>query len=195
MKLNYSIPSDGKEHYAAILIKDLKTLYRYKAIPKLNTNVYLTAVLPNWEDAITMAGEASIYYDGSFIGTTHLNSGSVEDTMQLSLGIDKNITIKRQKVKDKCYDKILNDDQVHQYSYEINMKNSRANKIEIEVEDQLPLTYDKNVVIEQKELSGAKYDEVTGLVKWRSSISAKDSKKLTFTYQVKAPKGTYIAYN
>ena len=45
IKLNYNIPSDGKQHFAAIMIKDLKTMYRYKSIPKLNNNVYLTAIL------------------------------------------------------------------------------------------------------------------------------------------------------
>ena len=195
IKLNYNIPCDGKEHYAAILVKDLKTFYRYKAIPKLNSNVYLTAVLPNWEDAITMSGEASIYYDGSFIGTTSLSPGGTEDTMQLSLGIDKNIAIKRQKIKDKCSEKLLDNDIIHLYTFEITMKNSRSNKIEIEVEDQLPLAQDKTVTIERKELSGAKYDEVTGLIKWRSTISAKDNKKLILTYQIKAPKYMSVAAN
>jgi uncharacterized protein (TIGR02231 family) len=195
IKLNYNIPCDGKEHFAAILVKDLKTFYRYKAIPKLNSNVYLTAVLPDWEDAITMSGEASIYYDGSFIGTTSLSPGGTEDTMQLSLGIDKNIAIKRQKIKDKCSEKILDNDIVHLYTFEITLKNSRANKIEIEVEDQLPLAQDKTVTIERKELSGAKYDEVTGLIKWRSTISAKDNKKLILTYQIKAPKYMSVAVN
>ena len=195
IKLNYNIPCDGKEHFAAILVKDLKTFYRYKAIPKLNSNVYLTAVLPDWEDAITMSGEASIYFDGSFVGTTSLAPGGTEDTMQLSLGIDKNIAIKRQKIKDKCSEKILDNDIVHLYTFEITLKNSRANKIEIEVEDQLPLAQDKTVTIERKELSGAKYDEVTGLLKWRSIISAKDNKKLTLTYQIKAPKYMSVAVN
>ena len=195
IKLNYNIPCDGKEHFAAILVKDLKTFYRYKAIPKLNSNVYLTAVLPDWEDAITMSGEASIYFDGSFVGSTSLAPGGTEDTMQLSLGIDKNIAIKRQKIKDKCSEKILDNDIVHLYTFEITMKNSRANKIEIEVEDQLPLAQDKTVTIERKELSGAKYDEVTGLLKWRSTISAKDNKKLTLTYQIKAPKYMSVAAN
>lgn len=196
IKLNYSIPCDGKTHFAAILVKDLKTIYRYKAIPKLNNNVYLTAVLPDWEDAITMSGEASIYYDGSYIGNTSLIPGGTEDTIQLSLGIDKNIAIKRQKIKDKCTQKLLdNTDIVHQYTYEITMKNSRSSKIEIEVEDQLPLTYDKNVSIERKEISGAKYDELTGILKWRSTIQAKDSKKLTIVYQVKAPKTMPVAIN
>jgi uncharacterized protein (TIGR02231 family) len=195
IKLNYNIPSDGKEHYAAIMVKDLKTLYRYKAIPKLNNNVYLTAVLPDWEDAISMAGNASIYYDGSYIGETSLGVGGTEDTIQISLGIDKNIAVKRQKVKDKCFEKFLDNDKVHQYTYEITMKNSRSNKIEIDIEDQLPLTYDKNVVIEKKELSGAKYDELTGLLKWRTTVQAKDNKKLTLSYQVKSPKNSGIALN
>jgi uncharacterized protein (TIGR02231 family) len=195
IKLNYNIPSDGKEHFAAIMVKDLKTNYRYKAIPKLNNNVYLTAVLSDWEDAITMGGEASIYYDGSYVGNTSLLPGGTEDTIQLSLGIDKNIAIKRQKIKEKCSQKVLDNDILHQYTYEITMKNSRATKIDIEVEDQLPLAQDKSVVVDRKELSGAKYDEVTGILKWRSTIQAKDSKKLTLMYQVKAPKYMLVAFN
>jgi uncharacterized protein (TIGR02231 family) len=195
IRLNYNIPSDGKEHFAAIMVKDLKTIYRYKAIPKLNNNVYLTAVLPDWEDAITMGGQASIYYDGSYIGQTNLAPGGTEDTMQLSLGIDKNIAIKRQKIKDKCSQKVLDNDILHQYTFEITMKNSRSNKIEIEIEDQLPLTHDKTVTIERKELSGGKYDELTGILKWRTNIQAKDSKKLTLTYQIKAPKTMPVAVN
>jgi uncharacterized protein (TIGR02231 family) len=195
IKLNYNIPSDGKEHFAAIMVKDLKTNYRYKAIPKLNNNVYLTAVLSDWEDAITMGGEASIYYDGSYVGNTSLVPGGTEDTIQLSLGIDKNIAIKRQKIKEKCSQKVLDNDILHQYTYEITMKNSRATKIEIEVEDQLPLAQDKSVVVDRKELSGAKYDEATGILKWRSTIQAKDSKKLTLMYQVKAPKYMSVAFN
>lgn len=195
IKLNYNIPSDGKQHFAAIMVKDLKTLYRYKAVPKLNNNVYLTAVLPDWEDAITMSGEASIYYDGSYVGSTSLSPGGTEDTIQLSLGIDKNVAIKRQKIKDKCSQKVLDNDIVHQYTFEITMKNSRATKIDIEVEDQLPLAQDKTVAIERKELSGARYDELTGKLKWRSTIAAKDNKKLTLTYQVKAPKNMPVAVN
>lgn len=195
IKLNYNIPSDGKEHFAAILVKDLKTFYRYKAIPKLNTNVYLTAVLPDWEDAITIGGQASIYYDGSYVGTTSLMPGGTEDTIQLSLGIDKNVAVKRQKVKDKCSQKLLDNDIVHQYTFEIAMKNSRSSKIEIEVEDQLPLSYDKSVTIDPKELSGAKHEETTGLLKWRLAVPAKDTKKLSLVYQVKAPKTMPVAVN
>lgn len=195
IKLNYNIPGDGKEHFAAILVKDLKTFYRYKAVPKINANVYLTAVLPDWEDAITIGGQASIYYDGSYVGSTSLVPGGTEDTISLSLGIDKNIAVKRQKIKDKCSQKLLDNDIIHQYTFEITMKNSRSAKIEIEVEDQLPLAYDKTVSVDPKELSGARLDETTGLLKWRLAVPARDSKKLSLVYQVKAPKSMPVAIN
>lgn len=195
IKLNYTIPSDGKEHFAAILMKELKTMYRYKAIPKLNNNVYLTAVLPDWEDAITMAGSASIYFDGSYVGVTNLYPGGTEDTIQLSLGIDKNVAVKRQKIKDKTFEKMLDNDKMYQYTYEIIIKNSRNNKIEVEIEDQLPLSYNKSVVVEKKEISGAKYNEISGLLNWRTTVSAKDTKKLQMSYQIKAPKEVPIAFN
>ena len=83
-----------------------------------------------------MGGEASIYYDGSYVGNTSLLPGGTEDTIQLSLGIDKNIAIKRQKIKEKCSQKVLDNDILHQYTYEITMKNSRATKIDIEVDDE-----------------------------------------------------------
>jgi hypothetical protein len=115
--------------------------------------------------------------------------------MQLSLGIDKNITIKRQKVKDKSFEKFFDNDKIHQYTYEIIMKNSRTTKIDIDIEDQLPLSTDKDIVIEKKELSGAKYNELSGLLTWRTSIGAKDSKKLIISYQVKSPKNSALAFN
>ncbi len=195
IKLNYNIPSDGKKHFAAIMVKDLKTIFRYKAVPKLTSNVYLTAVVTDWEDAISMSGSASIYYDGTYVGLTTLKMAGTDDTMQLSLGIDKNIAVTRKKIKDKCYEKLLVDDKVHQYSYDIITKNLRSTKIEIDIEDQLPLSQDKTVSIEKKELSNGKYDELTGLIKWRVTLLAKDSKKINLTYQIKAPKQFHIAFN
>jgi uncharacterized protein (TIGR02231 family) len=195
IKLNYNIPSDNKDHYAAIMVKDMKTMFRYKAVPKINNQVYLTAVLPDWEEAITMGGEASIFYDGTFVGQTNLAPGGTDDTLQLPLGIDKNLAIKRVKIKDKCTQKLLDNDVIHNYAYEINIKNNRNLKIEIEVLDQLPLSNNKQITIEQKEISGAKYNELTGELKWRTFVSSKDSKKLVLNYQVKSPKNLGLAYN
>ncbi|MBK7818219.1 MAG: hypothetical protein IPJ60_12270 [Sphingobacteriaceae bacterium] len=43
-------------------------------------------------------------------------------------------------------------------------------------------------------MSGAKYEEISGLLTWRTTIQAKDTKKLTLSYQVKSPKNSQVAF-
>ncbi|MBS1636852.1 MAG: mucoidy inhibitor MuiA family protein [Bacteroidetes bacterium] len=188
IKLPYTIPGDNKEHYVAVLSKDLDTKYMYKAIPKLDQNVYLTARIVNWEDLNLLPGEAKIFYDGTYIGETALNTGGVEDTLVLSLGADKNVAIKRTKVKDKNKEKILDNDKVYYSTYEIVVRNGNSKNIDIMVEDQLPLSRNKSVVIEKTDISGASYDELSGKLSWKQTIKTKDTKKLSFSYTVRAPK-------
>lgn len=150
IKLNYNITSSEKQHYVTIAKHDLKAAYRYKAIPKLNANVYLTALITDWEDKITSAGATSIYFDGTYVGNTDLSPFSIDDTLQFSLGIDKQIVVKRKKIKEKCSEKFLDSDRINFIAYDIIVKNARPYKIEIEIQDQLPLSQDPKIVIEKK---------------------------------------------
>lgn len=188
IKLPYTIPGDNKEHYVSVLSKDLDTKYLYKAVPKLDQNVYLTARIVNWEELNLLPGQAKIFYDGTYIGETALNTGGVEDTLVLSLGQDKNVTVKRTKTKDKNKEKVLDNDKIYYSTYEIVVKNGNSKNIDILVEDQLPLSRNKNIVVEKTDISGAVYDELTGKLSWKQTIKTKDSKKLGFSYTVKAPK-------
>lgn len=188
IKLPYTIPGDNKEHYVSVLSKDLDTKYLYKAVPKLDQNVYLTARIVNWEELNLLPGQAKIFYDGTYIGETALNTGGVEDTLVLSLGQDKNVTVKRTKTKDKNKEKVLDNDKIYYSTYEIVVKNGNSKNIDILVEDQLPLSRNKSIVVEKTDISGAVYDELTGKLSWKQTIKAKDNKKLDFSYTVKAPK-------
>lgn len=192
IRLPYTIPGDNKEHYVSVLSKDLDTKYLYKAIPKLDQNVYLTARVVNWEELNLLPGQAKIFYDGTYIGETALNTGGVEDTLVLSLGQDKNVTVKRTKVKDKSREKLLDNDKMYYAAYEIVVKNGNNKNIEIQVEDQVPMSRSKDIVIERTDVSGAVYDELTGKLSWKQTIKTKDSRKINFSYTVKAPKNIPI---
>ena len=43
------------------------------------------------------------------------------------------------------------------------------------------------------ESSGATLDEATGKLTWKVKLKVKDTKKITFTYQIRYPKGKTIA--
>lgn len=193
IKLPYTIPSDNKAHIVSVMNKELPTKYVYKAVPKLDMNAYLTARVTGWEDMNLLPGQATLFFAGTYVGQTYLNSMEISDTLDLTLGQDKSIVIKREKQKDKIKEKMLDNDKLYTFAYEINIKNGNQKNIEIEIQDQLPLSNNKQVVIEKENISNATYNENNGFLTWKQNIKAKDSKKISFSYTIKAPKEMPIA--
>lgn len=193
IKLAYTIPSDNKTHIVAVMNKELPTKYVYKSVPKLDMNAYLTARVTGWEDMNLLPGQATLFFAGTYVGQTYLNSVEVNDTLSLTLGQDKSIVIKREQQKDKIKEKLLDNDKLYTFAYEIQVKNGNAKNIEIEIQDQLPLSTNKQVVIQKDNISGADYNENTGVLTWKNSIKAKDNKKISFSYTIKAPKEIPVA--
>ncbi|MEO8760442.1 MAG: DUF4139 domain-containing protein [Bacteroidia bacterium] len=188
IKLPYSIASDNKKHTVSVLQKDLDTKYMYKTVPKVDVTAYLLARVTGWEDLNLLAGKASVFYAGTYVGQTYINPSTTNDTLDLTLGKDDNVVVKRVKQKDKSKEKLLNDDKIYSFAYEITMKNGNTKNIEIEVKDQMPITHGKDVVITKDNMGGATYEEATGILTWRQTIKAKDTKHINFAYTVKAPK-------
>jgi len=193
IKLPYSIASDNKKHTVAVLQKDLDTKYMYKTVPKVDVTAYLMAHITGWEDLNLLPGKASIFYAGTYVGQAYINPATTNDTLDLTLGKDDNVVVKRVKQKDKTKEKFLNDDKVYSFAYEITMKNGNTKSIEIEVKDQLPVTHGKEVVITKDNIGNAAYEESTGILTWRQTIKAKDSKHINFAYTIKAPKDVPVA--
>ncbi len=192
IKLAYSIPSDNKNHFVSILNKELKTNYVHKTIPKLDMKAYLTARITNYEELNLLPGKANVYFGGTFVGKTFLQTGSTEDTLELSLGQDKNVTVMRNKIKDKSKEKVMENDKIYEVAYEIIVKNGNSKSIDIEVLDQVPLAKSQQVTIQKMELNGARQNDVTGEIKWRNTIKARENKKNHFSFMVKAPKNMQL---
>jgi uncharacterized protein (TIGR02231 family) len=193
IRLPYTIPADNKNHIVAVLNKELETKYIYKAIPKLDMNAYLTARVTGWEELNLLPGQANIFFDGTYVGQSYINTSTVGDTLELSMGQDKSVALKRSKLKDKIKEKILDNDKLYTYAYEIVVKNGNSKGIEIEVMDQLPMSNNKQIVITKENVSGAIYDENTGKLTWRNTIKSKDKRNYSFSYTVKAPKDLPLA--
>lgn len=193
IKLPYNIPSDNKNHMVSVSQKELPTKYIYKAVPKLDLTAFLTARIAGWEDMNLLPGNATVYFDGTYVGQTYLNTGVVSDTIELSLGQDKNVSIKRIKVKDKTKEKVIENDKIYTYVYNIYVRNGNAKPIEIELIDQIPMSRTKTITVEQTELDGAVLDETTGKVTWREALKAKDNETFTLGFTIKAPKDVPIA--
>lgn len=190
--LPYTIPSDGKQHLVAVKKYEMRAAYRYYAVPKLDKDAFLQAQITNWEDLNLLPGQTNIFYEGSYVGQGYLDMRNVRDTMTVSLGRDKKIVVKRERDTKLRSVKTIGSNVRETFAYSITVRNTRKENINLIIQDQLPVSNDKDIVVEDVDTGGSEFDEKTGMMKWTLSMNATEMKKLNFGYTIKYPKGKNV---
>lgn len=186
--LPYTVLSNNKPFLVEIKKATVAAKYIYYTVPKLDKDAFLTAEIEEWEDLNLMDGEANLFLEGSYQGKSYINTKSIQDFLRLSLGRDKSISIERNKIKDFSKNKFLSDKKIISKAWEIIIKNKKNTAIDIIVEDQLPISTEKSIVVKAEETSGAEFTEETGKLRWILKISPEEQKKLKLRYSVECPK-------
>jgi len=188
ISIPYTISSDGKTVIADIQNYTLPATYEYYCAPKLSVSAFLLAKVTGWEDYNLLSGNMNLYFEGTYVGKSYLNVKDTKDTLDFSLGVDDNIVIERKKQKDYSSKQLIGANRKVSYAWEISIRNKKKTPITIVVEDQVPLSTDKQIEIEKGETKSAKYDETTGIISWKQTIKSAETQKLNFNYTVKYPK-------
>ncbi len=187
--LPYTIPSDGQNHLVSIKKYEAPAQYQYLAVPKADKDAFLMAQVTNWEGFNMLPGQTNIFYEGTYVGQGAIDPRNVKDTMSLSLGRDKKIVVRIERDKKQRSVKTIGTNIRETFAYNITVRNTRKETVTIIVQDQIPVSGDKDIVIEDKETSGADYNETTGLMKWAVTLKPNETKAIPFGYTLKYPKG------
>jgi len=188
----YTVPSDGKQYAVEISQYNIDATYQYYVAPKLSTDVFLTAQLTNWNKYSFLSGEANLFFEGTYIGKSLINTDATTDTLNLSLGTDKNIVVTRTLEKGLAMRQSSGSNQKETRNWLIDVKNRKSQSVNLLVEDQVPVSQNKDIEVEAQETSGAKPDATTGRVSWNFMLNSLDEKKVKLKYQVKYPKNQSV---
>ncbi|WP_378174957.1 mucoidy inhibitor MuiA family protein [Aquimarina sp. SS2-1] len=192
IKKKYSINSDSDITTIEIDKFNMPATYSYYAAPELNENVFLTAKLGNWEQFDLLAGEANIYFEGSFAGKTNIDPLSTTDSLTISLGTDPNIVIKRKPLKNFKRKSFYGSNRIIDLGYSIELKNNKQNEIQLILEDRIPVSQNKEIKVDNIETNDADYDTKTGIMKWKLNVKPESQLKKQFSYQLKYPKNKRV---
>jgi hypothetical protein len=184
----YSIPSDGKQYAVDMQEYDIPAYYQYSCVPKLDTDAFLTAKITGWEEYNLLAGEANLFFEGTYLGKSLLDVSQTTDTLTLSLGRDKNITVSRTKVEAFTTKQFIGANRRDAKAWEITIRNKKAQPVNLVVYDQFPVSTQSEITIERQEAPGAAVDETTGRLTWQFTLPPAEAKKLNVGYTVKYPK-------
>ena len=186
--LPYDVPTNGKAQTAVLKEYEVPATYQFYSVPKLDKEVFLLAQIADWEKLNLMPGEANIIFEGTYIGKSFIDPASTQDTLNLTMGRDKRVVVKREKLMDFSSVKFLGSNKKQVFTYEITIKNNKKEAINMLVKDQYPLSQNKEIEVELLESSGAAINEETGVLNWKLHLAIGEVKKLRISYSVKYPK-------
>jgi uncharacterized protein (TIGR02231 family) len=190
--LPYSIKSNNEKNLVLIKNSDLNTTFKYYSVPKMDPGVYLVAQMTKLDELQLVPASANIFFDGSYIGETYLDPTSMDDTLNLSLGKDPNIVVKRTLLKQKSKDKVVQDKRERTFSYQIEVQNNKSSTIQLIIQDQVPMTTNNDITIELLEKDFARELPGNGILEWEYKLKPGENKKLEFSYKVKHPKDQQV---
>jgi uncharacterized protein (TIGR02231 family) len=192
MEKPYTVPSNGKNMQVDVSTVSVPAIYSYLSIPKLDPSAHLKARLTNWEQLNLMPGEANIYFEGSFTGKTYLNTKDFSDTLDISLGTDRNISVQRTLEKEFSTTRLLASKTEAMKSWKLSVRNNKSQKISITIKDQVPLSGSSEIEVTDTQISGGKLNPETGEVTWQLDIKPSEKAEKKLTYTVRYPKGKLI---
>ena len=190
----YTIPSDGQDYSIKMKELSVPVKYIYHAVPKLDEDAFLTAELTDWTKLNILPGKSNIYYEGTFVGSSNIDTENATDTLSISLGRDKNIAIKREGNKELFDKRVVGSLIKETIGWKISVRNNKDAKINIVIEDQFPISYRKSIDVDRIDYVGAKLDDKTGMLLWDLELNANESKDVQFNYQVRYPKYLNMNY-
>ena len=188
ISIPYTIPSDGKIQTVEIQRLTAPADYKYVTLPKLSSLAYLTANITDWAKLSLQSGEATLYFENSYVGKSYLNVSQLTDTFTISLGTDNSILVKREKGKDFTSKKVIGSNKTDTFSYLLTVRNNKSNPVKITLNDQIPVSSNSGITVETIELSGGKLNNQTGEIRWDLVLKPQETKQIILTYSVKYPK-------
>ncbi|RSK37509.1 DUF4139 domain-containing protein [Hymenobacter metallilatus] len=176
----------GESRRISLPVLTLPSRTEYLALPKLSEKVFRQAKVSGWE-GLHLPDEAQVYYGGAYVGDAELEGRAYNDSLELSLGYDERIVVGRTKLEDYSRNVGSQKRKVH-LTYELNVRNLRPEPVRIKVQDQVPVSSEKEIEVKLGDVSGAQVEERIGRLTWYLTLAPGASQRLKFSFEVEMPK-------
>jgi len=194
IKKNVHIPSDGAPHKVPIDTQNMDVKYDYITVPKLKEAAFLRANLRNTLPYPLLSGSTDLFVVQDFVGSAKVPFIAKGEEAKVFFGEDRQIRIKHERIKrEKSPPGFLGKNERVKLVYKITVQNLRNTKVDIEIQDQLPIS--QNTKIEIKGLTinpePSKKNE-KGFLTWTLTLEPQAKKEILIGFTIEYPKGTTI---
>ena len=188
IEMPYTIKSDGKNYVVDMDTYNVPSTYQYYCVPKIDNDAFLIANIKDWEKYNFLDGEANIYFEDTYIGKTLLDLNNASDTLKISLGRDKSVSVNREKIQELTSKQFIGSKKEETRAWNTTVKNNKTEKINMVLLDQVPISTVDDIEVDVENKSGAQFNNDKGEIKWKFTLEPGSSKEFELRYSVKYSK-------
>ena len=182
---NNNIPGDGASHKITIFNDEYPSHLEYIAVPKLVSFAYLQAVVANPADGVTLLpGQANIFRDNRFVGTTPLENVAPGQAFRLNLGIDEGLKLTRDLIERKVDKQLLGGQRRVTVAYRLVITNLRDQEATLKLTEQLPVSRNEQIKVRLNRTSPQIQLGEMGLLEWSLHLEPKGQQELSYQFTV-----------
>ncbi len=184
-----SVPPDGAPHKVTVARFPLEPSLDYVSAPKLVEAAYRRAKVANDSPYTLLPGPANLFAADEFVGATKLELTAPRGEIELYLGVDDRVRVKRELKRREVDKKLLGDRRRMWYGYEIEVENLLDAEAKLTLHDQIPVARHEQVKVrlEAAEPKPASQTEL-GLLDWELVLAPREERTVRFDFVVEHPR-------
>ena len=192
-----SVDNSGTAKKVRIDTTTLDAELSARAVPKLDSNAYLTASFKLSGDTPLLPGAVMLYRDGVFMGQGGLPLLSPGEEAKLGFGADDLIKVKRMEVKNLSGEEgIISTSRVETHAWDITVKNLHDAPMPVTVIDQMPYSTLEDVTVDilpgMTPATVKDLDKKRGVLAWTVSPDPKTEILIHHGFKITAPKDRVV---
>lgn len=111
--------------------------------------------------------------------------------MEIPFGIDRQIYVRHKLLHESVSQSALGKSKKTR-TFEILVRNQKTHQMSIRIYDQIPVSRDPGIAVENVDAAGAEIDVATGELCWKLVLGPEETRVLRFSYAIVSPKGQQV---
>lgn len=192
------IPATGEAKRVVIAQETTEPKLVVRTVPKLDSKAYLYAKFNVPEGSPVLAGQISLFRDGTFVGRGQMPILAASEDHDLGFGIDDAVRVRHSVVQEKRGETgLISTSRTDNRSYKISVKNLHERAVDIVIEDQIPSSKNDEIEVVMTgnfQPTRRDVDDRPGVVAWDMALSPQEERAFSFGYRVTWPSKRAIIY-
>jgi uncharacterized protein (TIGR02231 family) len=189
-----TIPADGAPHKVTIARYELSPRLDYVTAPKLVEASYRRATVVNDSPYTLLPGEANLFAGDEFIGRTPVKLTAPQGEIELYLGVDDRVKIKRELKRRDVDRQFMGSRRRLHYAYETTIENLLTSEVSVTLRDQIPVSRHEEVRV-KLDVAEPKPTEQTELneLKWELRLAPAQKVVVRLEFTVEHPQDMVLS--